>query len=204
MLGVAPATLRRWTDEGRISAFTTPGGHRRFPRAALERLLPYERPARAGAAGVTTARVARAYRRRSREVTAGMPWLTVLTDAQRTLFREHGRRLAGALLAFLEAGDEDGSEQRLAEAAAEAEEYGRVAASLRLSLSQAVEGFLRFRSPFIHELALAARRRGFDATETSSLLEAAEQAMDRLLIATMTGHGSSRNGAQQGGAGIAG
>ena len=42
-----------------------------------------------------------------------------------------------------------------------------VAATLGLSLSQTVEGFLRFRAPFHHELAVAARRRGFDAAETT-------------------------------------
>jgi hypothetical protein len=58
-----------------------------------------------------------------------------------------------------------------------------------LSLSQTVEGFLRFRAPFHHELAVAARRRGFDTAETTDLLETAEGAMDQLLVATMTGHG---------------
>jgi hypothetical protein len=64
-----------------------------------------------------------------------------------------------------------------------------MAASLGLSLSQTVEGFLRFRAPFHHELAVAARRNGFDAAETTDVLVAAERAMDQLLIATMTGHG---------------
>ena len=40
LLGVSPATLRRWSDAGRLRVFTTPGGHRRFSRATLERLLP--------------------------------------------------------------------------------------------------------------------------------------------------------------------
>ena len=57
-----------------------------------------------------------------------------------------------------------------------------------------VEGFLRFRAPFHHELALAARRRGFDATETADVLQATERAMDQLLVATMTGHGGNGHG----------
>jgi len=40
LLGVSPATLRRWSDNGEIRAFTTPGGHRRFSRAAVLDLLP--------------------------------------------------------------------------------------------------------------------------------------------------------------------
>src|SRR4051794_19565109 len=29
-MGVSPATLRVWADEGRIESYRTPGGHRRF------------------------------------------------------------------------------------------------------------------------------------------------------------------------------
>jgi excisionase family DNA binding protein len=38
-LGVAQSTIRTWTDLGRLPAFTTPGGHRRFRRAELERFV---------------------------------------------------------------------------------------------------------------------------------------------------------------------
>jgi excisionase family DNA binding protein len=35
LLGVDPDTLRRWADDGRVEAYTTPGGHRRFERQSL-------------------------------------------------------------------------------------------------------------------------------------------------------------------------
>ena len=35
LLGVTPATLRRWADHGDVAAFVTPGGHRRFPRTVI-------------------------------------------------------------------------------------------------------------------------------------------------------------------------
>jgi len=40
LIGVSPATLRRWSDNGEITTFTTPGGHRRFARSAIMGLLP--------------------------------------------------------------------------------------------------------------------------------------------------------------------
>ena len=191
MLGVSPATLRRWSDAGRLRVFTTPGGHRRFSRSALERLLPADRSRRPtlGSAGLTPTRISRTYRRASREAAPELPWVLALTDDQRRLFRERGQLLAAGLLQHLDAPEPESAIHHLDEAAVSAAEYGRVAASLGLSLSQTVEGFLRFRLPFHHELAVAARRRGFDAAETTDLLEAAERAMDRLLVATMTGHG---------------
>jgi hypothetical protein len=61
-------------------------------------------------------------------------------------------------------------------------------AALGASLTEAVEGFLRFRSPFINELAGMARRRRLDTREATALMVEAEAAMDRLLVAFMSGH----------------
>jgi excisionase family DNA binding protein len=193
MLGVSPATVRRWSDDGRLRVYTTPGGHRRFSRSALDRLLPADRSRRPSirAAGVTPSRLARTYRRASREAGPALPWVLALTDEQRLLFRERGSVLATSLLQFLDASRAETAAHHLQEAASSAEQYGSVAAGLGLSLSQTVEGFLRFRAPFHQELALAARRRGFDAAETTDLLGTAERAMDQLLVATMHGHTSA-------------
>jgi excisionase family DNA binding protein len=37
---VSPKTVARWADEGRLPYVLTLGGHRRFPRSAIEELLP--------------------------------------------------------------------------------------------------------------------------------------------------------------------
>jgi hypothetical protein len=76
----------------------------------------------------------------------------------------------------------------LAAAVAAAADYGRRAATLGASLSQTVEAFVRFRAAFIGELAGVARRRRLDTREATALLVEAEGAVDRLLIALMSGH----------------
>jgi twitching motility two-component system response regulator PilH len=38
-LGVAQSTVRKWSDGGRLPAFYTPGGHRRFRRTDLDSFL---------------------------------------------------------------------------------------------------------------------------------------------------------------------
>lgn len=200
ILGVAPATVRRWSDAGRLRVFTTPGGHRRFSRSSLERLLPADRSRRpsVGAAGLTPSRLARVYRRAGRDAVPQLPWVLALTDEQRVVFRERGHLLAASLLQYLDASQPETAMHHLAGSTRSAEEYGSVAAELGLSLSQTVEAFLRFRAPFHHELAVAARRRGFDTAETTDLLETAERAMDRLLLATMTGHESAARRSSRG------
>jgi excisionase family DNA binding protein len=43
-LGVAQSTIRKWSDQGRVPAFYTPGGHRRYRRADLETFLDRSGP----------------------------------------------------------------------------------------------------------------------------------------------------------------
>jgi excisionase family DNA binding protein len=45
-LGVAQSTIRKWSDDGRVPAFYTPGGHRRFRRAELEAFIAQSGPPR--------------------------------------------------------------------------------------------------------------------------------------------------------------
>ena len=52
-LGVAQSTVRKWSDGGRLPAFYTPGGHRRFRRSDLDSFL-------AGSSGGATASAASA------------------------------------------------------------------------------------------------------------------------------------------------
>src|SRR3954451_17256764 len=38
-LGIAQSTIRKWSDSGRLPAFYTPGGHRRYRRSDLDQFL---------------------------------------------------------------------------------------------------------------------------------------------------------------------
>ncbi|HEY4347223.1 MAG TPA: response regulator [Gaiellaceae bacterium] len=44
-LGVAQSTIRKWSDQGRVPAFYTPGGHRRFRRQDLDAFVDRSGPA---------------------------------------------------------------------------------------------------------------------------------------------------------------
>jgi excisionase family DNA binding protein len=197
LLGVAPGTLRRWSDSGEVPAFTTPGGHRRYRRSSLERLLPAERQARPSLArsGLTASRLARAYRREARS-TSTPGWVAQLSVEQRDWFRNHGRTLVEALVAHLDSEDDELAAASLQRATSGAADYGRLAAQLGVSLAESVEGFLRFRLPFVHQLRLIAHQRGFDARATGELMEDAERLMDRLLVAAMNAHNVERVAAQ--------
>lgn len=136
----------------------------------------------------STERMAGAYRRLL-DVTGErrLSLLSEVPETERQLFRERGRRMVECLVAHLDASSPGPAMANLHEAASQAAEYGASTARLGASLSEAVETFLRFRAPFISELANTARKRGLDTREATGLLVDAESAFDKLLLAFMEG-----------------
>lgn len=189
LLGVSPSTVRRWGDSGMVRTFLTPGGHRRFARAGLEAMLPGRPTVRPSLTdlGETPGRLARGYRRTADDAPLRMPWVSELDDAKRERFRGYGRGIVASLIGALDTEDAARRAEQLRSAEDACAHYGRLAAGESLSESMTADIFLRFRRPFLDELAALSRRREFDATATSALIAEANAALDGLLLATLRG-----------------
>jgi excisionase family DNA binding protein len=196
IVGVSTATLRRWCDAGDVRAYTTPGGHRRFARAAVVGMLPATsrvRPTMIGL-GQTAESITRAYRR---EACPSMAWPAVieaLAPSARELYREYGRAIVRGLVGYLDAAGTPEASPRLAIARSAVARHGQLVATHGVSLEDTVELFLRLRSPFLHELAAVARRKGLDTTSAMDLLEAATDAIDGLMPSLIAGHRAGTDG----------
>ena len=105
MLGVSPATLRRWSAAGEVDAYTTPGGHRRFALSALRALLarPEAEPAGLPSLGESPERMIRSLRRNALVAGRGSPWVRGLDPATRAALRRTSGVLTEGLLAALTA-----------------------------------------------------------------------------------------------------
>lgn len=182
ILGITPATLRRWADRGDVPAFVTPGGHRRFSRAVIDGLVPPTAPRRhlLKDPDASALRVARGYMRSAREA------LTALTQDDRAELRARGHRLLELVIDYLnhDARPRAGRAQALQEAA----DYGRRAAMAGTPMPEAIGAFVRFRKALMTELAASARRRHLNATELAGLMLEAEQVVDQLLLALTEGY----------------
>ena len=189
LLGVDPDTLRRWADGGRIAAFVTPGGHRRFDRRVVERMAQARRADRRSLAvlGATPERLARAYRRSYRAGPADRPGIEHATP-ERNAFRQDGRRLVEALLAHLDAVDSATRVRTEAEAGALVDEFARRLANAGRSLTEAVELFVAARGPFLRELGAIGRHRALDTARLADAYETASALLDRLLLRMITTH----------------
>jgi excisionase family DNA binding protein len=194
LLGVDPDTLRRWADEGRVPAFTTPGGHRRFERRALERLIAARRtgpPGSLAGLGASQDRLSAAYRRRYGEHHGGTldPRATV-PASERESYREVGRRLVDALVRHL---DESGPRRAMAEREAVdlAAHLGERLAIHGVPLADGVSMFVSARRPFLAELSVVARRRGVEGARVGELYDTSTGLLDRLLLAFVAAHEST-------------
>lgn len=116
LLGVHVDTVRRWTGEGKLAEVRTPGGHRRIPRGAVDRLRGgADAGDRAGGAALpdagdaadqTWAQHAIVHTRHEAQTRPRGAWSDALTDADRAESRENGTRLMGLLLRHI-AGTDD-------------------------------------------------------------------------------------------------
>jgi excisionase family DNA binding protein len=191
LIGVSPATLRRWTEAGDVEAFVTPGGHRRFARTSIMGLLPTgpRRRRRLRELGETPERVVRQYRRELAESNSPGDWVRDLDEADREPFREPGRQILTGVLGFLDGATPEQSERSLVGALAASTHYGAMARDYGIGIDAVTETFLDFRIPFLHELGRISRRRRLRTDEAMDLLLAASRLFDRLLVALIRGHG---------------
>jgi len=192
-MGVSPPTVRRWSDAGEIEAFTTPGGHRRFSRRAVEAMLashPRERSLQE--LGETPERRSRVYRRVIGRMIAGTSWADALMTTGNP-YRGNGERIGQSLLIYLDADDDEVREAAISVAEEACREYGSLAVDRGAGLSDTVDLFSRMRTLFLREMTSLARRRGLDTVGAIELVEATERAFDRLLRAVIDGFESRQS-----------
>lgn len=194
LLGIDPDTLRRWADEGRVEAWTTPGGHRRFDRRALERLATDRRRGIGrplASMGASPERLNRVYRRHYAADAATAPAsISPRDDLEREAYRQDGRRLIAALTDFLDsdANDQPMRDRSEGEAQAIVDDQAKRLARAGSSLTEAVSRFVAARGPFLAELAGLGRSRSLDPTRLAALYGDASAILDRLLLRFIATH----------------
>ena len=95
LLEVNESTLRQWADSGRIRAYRTPGGHRRFSAEAVRALIARssEPSANGRESRWTDTAIQRVRRRLRSSQTSSQHWYQSMDDVTRSRMRLLGRRL---------------------------------------------------------------------------------------------------------------
>lgn len=189
LIGVSPATLRRWSDAGDVVTFTTPGGHRRFSRSSIVGLLPVTRaaePSMRQLDGLGRSLVA-AVRREGRAIVLEPTWKKGLTEADQAVVAEHALRLIDGVVAGLDPVGVD-RDERIRAARRSATACGAIVARRAIDLRTMIDAALRLRTVVVHDLAAAARALDLDGAAAAGWLETATCTLDDLTAAAMRGH----------------
>ena len=144
-LGVHPATLRRWADQGDILVMVTPGGHRRFPSTEVERLAGVGTHA-PGEEQLASQLVERALAQAREKLPehADDDWVAGFDDEERSKKRETGRQLMQLLSTAL-AADPAEMPSILDEARSMGRHYAEDASAHDLSLTDVLRAVTFFR-----------------------------------------------------------
>lgn len=136
-LNVHPATLRDWADKGRIRAYRTPGGHRRFSENDIKSIGTPPTPdlSLLMHATVGQTRIATSSGRLATE-----SWYANFDDAAKGRQRELGMDLVQLLVSFLTDSERDWS----TEIAELGHRYAHLARDARLSVGDAMRAFHLF------------------------------------------------------------
>jgi excisionase family DNA binding protein len=141
-LGVDDSTLRSWADAGRVPTFRTPGGHRRFSRAALNEFLERGRASSERLADLIGPHADRLVPGAIRQIRS-QRWYIALDAPTAKAIGLVCHRLMDALAGYLPGGARQREHLRAGEDAGA--ELGRRVAALRLSAVDATEAFLFFK-----------------------------------------------------------
>ena len=194
LVGVGPDTLRRWADSGKVQSYQTPGGHRRFLRSSLEAMINAPRRQRYGVDRLPDSAQTMAgelHRRIARTGYAAQPWQARLTVEQRDDFRRWGQRTFNLVIEYVASAKRAEREVLLEEAQKMGGLYGGEASRGGLTLAEAIEAFLYFRSPVLEAIAGHLRRRSAEVNDVTSAYREANQAIDQVLVALVDAYGAA-------------
>jgi len=143
IIGVHPATIRNWAEQGELPFRRTPGGHRRFRRSDLQQWLASHRVTKPTEAQVV---VQTALGRTRLEIgdrakLKNLMWYGQLSPEARETMRQQGLRLMDSLINHL-ADPENAVELETAHHVGQT--YGNLLKGQGLLLSQALQGYFYF------------------------------------------------------------
>lgn len=184
LLGVHPSTLRAWCDRGLLPVYRTQGGHRRFRRSEIELWAQARRQGEEMALADLMRKVIGQVRPQLSEGRLlQRPWFKKLSPEARQYYRQSAHLLLQQLAAYLASDDE----QNLRRAEALGYDYAIHGRRFGLTLVEAADAFLFFRTRVLEAfIQLYARAHVLSDRAWSQLITRFHEFTDRLLLHLIT------------------
>ncbi len=195
MLGVSEAALRQWTDEGKIKAFITPGGHRRYSKAELKKHMG-SHPRMLGIKNLVTEleETAPLLREIARGLFKSTTWYEKLNKESKERLADLGRRLLNLIIKCIT--EPSRREETMQTVQNVGHDLGETLAKLELPLTDSVEVFLRHRDPIMKVTTHMMKRREAFTGRVAEAIPLVARVMDEALLALVAAHQQYHNDTQ--------
>lgn len=182
LLGVKPATLRQWTTLGKLHAYRTPGGHRRFRASEIASIAETEAAPRAPAvARMVVEQLRQRYHAVAQSALPSQSWILELDESARAQFHELGDAFLGCLGQYVTTTVGPQRRSILHAGRALAARYGELCRESGLHTGQAVEAYVLFRRPLLDVLGKTLAAHPERGAEVSRIMRDVELFMDEVL-----------------------
>ncbi len=195
ILGVSEAALRQWTDEGKIKAFITPGGHRRYSKAELKKFASAQ-PRMLGMKDLVLELedTAHTLREIGRTLLKNKPLYEKLDAESREHLADLGRRLLNLIIKYIS--EPSRRPETIGLVREVGHDFGETLSKLSLPLTDSVEAFISHRDPIMNAATHLMKKRGAFTGRVVEAIPIVAHVMDEALVALVAAHKQYRKGTQ--------
>ncbi len=191
VLGISEATLRHWTDEGRVKAFVTPGGHRRYSEHELRRFAKDHQVVQRSDSVVDRLELTATDHRRAAKacVDSAFPSGPLASESRERLAR-CGRELLDLVIQYVNQPSK--RSETICFVRQVGEEHGRILASLGFPLVDSVEAFIKHRNLLVDAATQFAAKGGDPSGRSVATVPLVTRVVDEALVSLVAAHQSYR------------
>jgi len=187
ILGVSDATLRHWTDQGEIRAFITPGGHRRYSQAELNRFMGSQQVIRGIKDQVAGLKDTVSHHREIAQKHLGLTsGYTKLTKESQANLAESGRRLLNLVIQYM---TQPLKREETMELVREVgRDHGQALASLGSPLIDSLEAFMMHRNLLVDAATPFTKRGVLLSKRAVEAILLVTRVMDEAMVSLAAAH----------------
>lgn len=195
VLGVSETALRQWTDDGKIKVFITPGGHRRYSKAELKKLMTSRQKVLGIKDLVTELEdTAQQHREIARTHLSTTSRYNRLSQESQEQLADLGRRSLNLIIRYITQPSKREETIKLAHDVGHS--YGKTLAKLGLPLTDSVEAFILHRGPIINATTQLMRKREAFSGRVVEAIPLVAHVMDEVLVSLVATHQRYRDGSR--------
>ncbi len=193
LLGVSEGALRQWTDECMINAFVTPGGHRRYNEADLNRFMKTH-PRILGLKDLVAELKETAQKHREiGQISLKDRQNKINHEAQEHL-ANLGRQMLNLIIRYI---TEPHNREETTELIRNVgRDHGEILSKMGLSLTDSVEAFILHRDPIMNAVTHLIKKREILTGRVIEKIPMVAHIMDEALVALVATHQQYRNSTQ--------